>query len=131
MQATQSALFEPIDTSRKAARAAALKHAQERGERMSALAAEKVGYLHAEWCAQAIEKLRELAKRTYPGMFSIETARLAINYPVPVGGDLRCWGRVTQEALRLKYIERVPGKFERAASSHGSVKALYRAGRNA
>lgn len=121
-------LIPVIDTSRKAARAEAVKLARQRGERMATMAAEKVDYLHAEFCAQALEKLRELAKRTYPGMFSIETARLAIGMELPLGGDLRCWGRITQEALRLKYIERVPGKFERAASSHGSIKALYRRG---
>lgn len=124
-------LIEPLDQSRRSARRTAVQHAKARGERMAGLAAEKVDYLHADWCREAIQKLRELAKRTHPGMFSIETARLAINFPVPVGGDMRCWGRVTVEALKLGYIERVPGKFTGAASSNGAPKGMYRAGRNA
>lgn len=121
-------LVPALDTSRKAARSTAVALSRARGERMAELAAEKVDYLHAEWCKEAIEKLRELAKRTYPGMFSIETARLALDFPVPVGGDLRVWGRVTTEALRLGYIERVPNKWERAASSNGAPKGMYRKG---
>lgn len=124
--AQQMSLIDPIDTSRKAARAAALKHAKERGERMATLAAEKVDYLHADYCREAVERLRELAKRTHPGAFSIETARLAINMPLPLGGDARCWGRITQQALKLGYIEHVPGRWERAASSHGAPKGMYR-----
>lgn len=127
----QMNLIEPISASRKAARRQAVEHARARGERMATLAADKADYLHAEWCEQATQKLRELAKRCAPGIFSIETARLAINFPVPVGGDLRAWGKVTTAALEAGYIERVPQQFTRAASSHGSLKSMYRAGRNA
>lgn len=125
---TQLSLIDPIDTSRKAARAAALKHAKALGERMATLAAEKVDYLHAEWCKEALEKLREFAKRVAPVPFCIETARLVINHPVPPQGDARAWGRVTQVALKQGYIRRLPGRFDRAASSNGAMKCMYAAG---
>ncbi len=123
-------LVPALDTSRKAARSTAVALSRARGERMAELAAEKVDYLHAEWCKQALEKLRELARRTYPAAFTIETARLAINLPVPIGGDLRAWGSVTTKALDLGYIEHLPGRTERAASSHGAPKLMYRGGPN-
>ncbi len=127
----QTSFLDPIDITRRNARETAKKLARARGERMANLAAEKVDYLHAQWVQDAVQKLRQLAKRIYPGMFSIETARLAINFPVPEGGDLRVLGKVTTEALRLEYIECVPGRFVGAASSNGSPKGMYRAGRNA
>lgn len=128
---SQLDLLEPVTPTRKAAQAEATRLARARGGRMAELAADKVDALHAEWCAKALQKLRELAKRCAPGIFTIETARLAINFPVPEGGDLRAWGQVTTEALKRGYIEVASGHFDRAASSHGSPKRMYRAGRNA
>lgn len=123
----QPDLFPVIDPSRKAARAEAVKLARQRGERLGNLAAEKVDALHADWCEQAVEKLRELAKRIYPGKFTVETARLAINFPVPEGGDLRAWGEVTRRALALGYIKHVP-RTQAAASSNGAQKCMYEKG---
>lgn len=128
---SQMNLLDPVLPSRRAARAEATKLSRARGERMAGLAAEKVDALHTEWCAQALQKLRELAKRCYPGAFTIETARLAINFPVPEGGDLRSWGKVTTDALKLGYIEPAVGRSDRAASSNGAFKRMYRAGKNA
>lgn len=61
------------------------------------------------------------------GKFTVETARLSINFPVPAGGDLRAWGEVTRRALKLGYIKHVP-RTQAAASSNGAQKCMYEKG---
>jgi hypothetical protein len=124
----QLSLVDPIDQSRSAARAEALEASKRRGGRLADCAGDKAG---GEWVEAAVASLRVLAVAAYPGMFSIEQARLVIHQSLQRPHDLRAWGRVTQLSVRRGFIARVKGKTLPAASSHGSEKPCFTKGPNA
>lgn len=122
----QMNLLEPIDTSRKAARSSAMAAARERADNGMQRAADKAG---SGWCEKACEALRKLAAATYPGLFTVENARLVLQRELPQQANLRAWGNVTVMAVRRGYIQRAKGnKTQRAASSNGSEKPLWTKG---
>lgn len=122
----QLSLLDPIDTSRKAARSAAMAAAHERGELGMQRAADKAG---SGWCEMACEALRKLAAATYPGLFTVENARLVLQRELPPQASLRAWGNVTVMAVRRGYIQRAKGgNTQRTASSNGSEKPLWTKG---
>lgn len=122
----QTTLFDPVDLSRKAARSAALAAARARADTGMQRAADKAG---SGWCEAACEALRKLAASTYPGMFTIENARLVLARELPAPTDGRAWGRVTVMSVSRGYIQRAKGnKTQRAARSNGSEKPLWTKG---
>lgn len=82
------------------------------------------------WCELACEALRTFA-RGQSGMWTIEIARMSIDAKLPKCHDLRSWGKVSRMAIDRGFIERVPGQFFAAMSSHGSPKPCWRRGVNA
>ena len=92
---------------------------------------DRAGHLRCDegWLALALERVRAFAAAN-PGVFTVEMMRQVLT-EVPAPPDLRAWGRVTQDAIRLGYIERVPKVVIPAASSNGSVKPAWRRGANA
>jgi hypothetical protein len=76
------------------------------------------------WVDLAVAKLGEYARTA--GNFTIDTARASIATTIPTPHDLRAWGHVTRRARRQGLIVQVG--MEQAASSHGSLKPLYRGG---
>lgn len=95
---------------------------------------------HAErvlpgWCDRAAEAVRQALLRTrLDDTFTIEQLRGAIAtadlLPLPDPPDARAWGHVTRRAVKLGYVERLPGQYRAAVSSNGSPKPLYRRGPN-
>lgn len=116
-------LIEPLAASRRAV-------AKERAATAIARVADKAEATSPGWCDRACQALRELAKRTHPGMFTIEKARMVLedlqNFERPHDG--RAWGAVTQQAVRLGYITKVKGKYAPAISSNNSEKPLFTKG---
>ena len=94
-------------------------------------AADRVDRESPEWIAAALEGLRHFAQTQSASAFTIELARGAIAPSLPPCGDLRVWGHVVREAVKRGYIERLPGWFYPAASSHGSLKACWTRGAKA
>lgn len=119
----QLKLLEPIDTSRKAARSAAMAAAHERGELGMQRVADNAG---AEWCELACQAVRRYAANQR-AVFTVELMRMVVEREIPSAHDKRAWGVVTRQALARGYIERVKGQFFPAASSNGAPKAVYRA----
>lgn len=88
------------------------------------------------WIDQAAEKLRDamllLHNTRLAEQATIETLRTwAVMGGLQAPPDARAWGHVTRLAVRLGYLERIPGAYAPAASSNGSPKPLYRKGPNA
>lgn len=81
----------------------------------------------AGWCELACEALRQFA-RNQSGMWTIELARLSFEKSLPAPSDRRAWGKVVRMADSRGFIERVPGQFFAAASSHGSAKPVWKKG---
>jgi hypothetical protein len=79
------------------------------------------------WVETAIGFLAEHARTA--GEFTIEQARIALAGKVAQAPDGRAWGHVTRIAIQRGLIVRVG--MARAASSNGSFKATYQAGRGA
>ena len=105
--------------------------ARARGDIGIALVADKAERTAPGWIDMAVERLRTLARNTYPGMFSIEQARLVLEQDMPRPHDLRAWGKVVRIAQAAEFIERVPGRFTPAASSNSSPKPMWRGGAKA
>ena len=107
-----------------------IEAARARGRLGMELCAEKADRTSEDWCQRACQALRELAKRTHPGMFTIEKARMVLedlqHFEKPHDG--RAWGAVTQQAIRLGYIVKVKGKYAPAISSNNSEKPLFTMG---
>ena len=122
-------LERPPELTRAAARRAALEAAHARAEAGAERAARSANAVCEGWLALALERVRAFAAAN-PGVFTVEMMRQVLT-EVPVPPDLRAWGRVTQDAIRLGYIERVPKVVIPAASSNGSVKPAWRRGAKA
>jgi hypothetical protein len=118
-----------------------LDFARARGEVGIERAAARADRNAPGWIDRAAEFLRARARTftgvsaAFPGMgtheFTVESLRQDADEAIGEPPDLRAWGHVTRRAVRLGYIERIPGKFAAAASSNGSPKPLYRRGANA
>jgi hypothetical protein len=79
------------------------------------------------WTEQAIEALRKFAAEA-DEPFIMEQARAVIGPQLPQPKELRSWGSVTQTAIKRGIL--VPtGRTQIAASSNGSPKPEYRAGK--
>lgn len=115
---------------RRAARAAALQAAKERAALGMDRAARRAERMCKDYIEQAISALKRFAAAN-PGTFSIEQARTVLEAELPPVLEKRCWGRITTDAMRLGYIERVPKVFIPAASSNGTGKPAWRAGKGA
>ena len=81
----------------------------------------------AGWCEAAVARLRTFAKGQ-AGVWTIEIARMQIQADLDAPHDLRAWGKVVRMASDRGYIERIPGAYFPAASSHGSPKPVWRKG---
>lgn len=105
----------------KAAADAGIKRAEDHAERTE-----------PGWVDRAAEAVREVAQvaaaHFVNGEFTVEQARALNGSDLPPPPDGRAWGAVTRRALVLGYIEPTGG-YAPAASSNGSPKRLYRAGR--
>ena len=122
-------LERPPELTRAAARKLAMDAAHARAELGADRAARSANSVCEGWLALALERVRAFAAAN-PGVFSVEMMRQVLT-DVPAPPDLRAWGRVTQDAIRKGYIERVPKVVIPAASSNGSVKPAWRRGANA
>jgi hypothetical protein len=120
-------LERPPVLTRAAARRVAMEAAHARAELGADRAAHSANSVCPGWLDLVLDRVRAFAA-TNPGIFSIEMMRGVIGTEVPQPPDLRAWGRVTQDAIRLGYIERVPKVVIPAASSNGSVKPAWRKG---
>ena len=123
-------LERPPELTRAGARRQALEAAQARAEVGAERAALHANNVCPGWLALAVERVRAFAAAN-PGVFTVEMMRGVIGAEMPQPPDLRAWGRVAQDAIRLGYIERVPKVVIPAASSNGSVKPAWRKGANA
>jgi len=128
MTTLQLEIFDrPAVLTRAAARREALKAADARAKLGADRAAGRAESNTPGWLDLAIARVRAFASAN-PGIFSIEMLRQVLATEVPQPPDLRAWGRVTQDAARLGYIEKVPRVVIPAASSNGSVKPAWRKG---
>jgi len=125
----QTVLFTPIDTSRKAARHAALAAATRRAELGMSRAELAVERLHPGWCVLAVDAVRKFAR--------VEQIRLAIEEQglLPRPPEARVWGVITRRAAEAGYIApsfRDKEQRERhmmpAASSNGTLKPAWKRG---
>lgn len=91
-------------------------------------AADKAERIEPHWVTEAAEDVKAYFESHPEVHCTIELVRRFCR-PQPDGADARAWGAVTQRALRLNYIERVPGQYAPANSSNGSPKPVYRRGR--
>jgi len=132
----QTVLFTPIDTSRKAARHAALAAATRRAELGMSRAELAVERLHPGWCVLAVDAVRKFA-RVQEGRFIVEQIRLAIEEQglLPRPPEARVWGVITRRAAEAGYIApsfRDKEQRERhmmpAASSNGTLKPAWKRG---
>lgn len=107
-----------------------IEQARERGQAAGDRAAARNEASNPGWVLQALAKVQAFARHA-PGFWCTEQMRDVIAADLPTPTDKRVWGRVTRDALRLGYIERVRGVTVPAASSNGSDKPAYRKGPNA
>jgi hypothetical protein len=107
--------------------APARREARERRDEAIKKVGDAADRRNADWCNKACEALRQFARKQ-AGVWTIELARAQFEKNLPAPGELRAWGRVTQMAVRKGYIERVPGQFFAAASSHNSPKPVWKRG---
>lgn len=115
---------------RRAARAAALQAAKER----AALGMDRAARGSERTCPGFVEIALAAVKRyaaANPGTFSVEQMRTVLEEELPRTIERRVWGVITVEAIKAGYIERVPKVFIPAASSNGTVKPAWRAGKGA
>lgn len=105
-----------------------------RGEQGIERAAEHAERVLPGWCDRAAEAVRQALQRTrMDDAFTIEQVRGAIATADLLPEDPpdgRAWGHVTRRAVKLGYVERLPGQYRAAVSSNGSPKPLYRKGPN-
>lgn len=105
--------------------------ARARGDLGAERAASRAERAAPGWVDRAVEALRDYVRQNALGMsgqFTVEQARTwAENMGLPKPTDGRAWGQVTRRAVSLGIIE-TTGGYAKAASSNGSVKALYRRG---
>jgi hypothetical protein len=105
------------------------KAAADLGIERSAARAEKCD---PGWVDRAAEYIRADAAWAEEGaLLTIEQLRGGASFFIGAPPDGRAWGAVTRRAIKLGYIEKVPGAFAPANSSNGSPKPLYRKGPNA
>jgi hypothetical protein len=109
----QATFFPDLDAARAAGHEAAER------------CADKADRLSPGWIEEATEALRRFA-RNQACAFSVEMAREVIACEVVEPSDRRAWGHVTRLAVKREFIKRVPGAAAPAASSHGSLKPMYR-----
>lgn len=107
-----------------------LELAREAGHAAAQACADKADKLDPGWIAAAVESLRRFARNQH-GCWTIEQARSVIAEEVTAPHDLRAYGHITRAAIKAGYIERVKGAYAPAASSHSSLKPMYRRGAQA
>lgn len=105
--------------------------AMTRGDLGIERAADKAERNAPGWVDDAVDAIRLVFARFPTVEMTVEVARTYAmqnyGFKAPEGVDLRAWGQVTRRAVKLGYIERVPDKFQAAASSNCSPKPVYRA----
>lgn len=111
----------------------ALDFGRVRGDLGAERAASKAQRVAGDWIDRAVVLVHAYASGLETTPFTMELCRATVErrHPRPAEVDGRVWGHITRQAVKLGYIERVPGLFAPAASSNGCPKPCYVKGRGA